>query len=71
MVILMVIQNKPARNSAIELLRIVAMLIIIAFHGHMHSWLDKLDLQQVPEVVTNHMYNVNILFSYFVGWGGI
>ena len=70
MVILMVIQNKPARNSAIELLRIVAMLIIIAFHGHMHSWLDKLDLQQVPEVVTNNMYNANILFSYFVGWGG-
>lgn len=70
MVILMVIQNKPARNSAIELLRIVAMLIIIAFHGHMHSWLDKLDLQQVPEVVTNNIYNVNILFSYFVGWGG-
>lgn len=70
MVILMVIQDKPARNSAIELLRIVAMLIIIAFHGHMHSWLDKLDLQQVPEVVTNNMYNVNILFSYFVGWGG-
>lgn len=68
--ILLVVQDKPVRNSAIELLRIVAMLIIITFHGHLHSWVDKLNLQQIPEIVTNNMCNINVLFSYFVGWGG-
>ncbi len=66
----MVTTTKSRRNSAIELLRIVAMLSIIAFHGHLHFWSDKLKLPQISDVFINNMFNYNILFSYFVGWGG-
>ena len=66
----MVTTTKSRRNSAIELLRIVAMLSIIAFHGHLHFWSDKLKLPQISDVFINNMFNYNILFSYLVGWGG-
>lgn len=49
-------KTKPMRNSNIELLRIVAMFSIIAFHGHIHIRAD--------------MFNYNVLFNYLVGWGG-
>lgn len=63
------VTTKIRRNPAIELLRIVAMLSIIVFHGHLHFGSDKLKLPQISDVFINNMFNYNILFSYFVGWG--
>lgn len=65
----MVTTTKPRRNSAIELLRIVAMLIILANHFSVHGLFHGID-RAVPEIVLNNIYSYQILFTKFVDWGG-
>lgn len=63
------VTTKIRRNSAIELLRIVAMLIIIVNHFSVHGLFHVID-RAVPEIVLNNIYSYQILFTKFVDWGG-
>lgn len=63
----MVATTKLRRNSAIELLRIVAMLIIIADHFGVHGLFHFIDCA-VHKIVLNNIYSYQILFTKFVDW---
>lgn len=63
------VTTKIRRNSAIELLRIVAMLIIIVHHFSVHGLFHAMD-RAVPGIVLNNIYSYQILFTKFVDWGG-
>lgn len=66
----MMIHIKPVRNSAIELLRIIAMFIIIIHHFGVHGILHVLDNGISKEIILNNMFAWQLHFTQIVAWGG-
>lgn len=58
-----VLETKGQRNSSIELLRIAAMLVIIAHHYVVNSGI-------ISEITAENVLQLNSLFCLIFGWGG-
>lgn len=63
-----IINSKKMRNSSLELLRIIAMIIIIMHHFGIHGVFHLLDKSQNILIVDNLSWQ--IIFTQIVSWGG-
>lgn len=63
-----IIKQNKVRNSSIELLRIIAMIIIIMHHFGIHGVFHMLDKSYNILIVDNLSWQ--IIFTQIVSWGG-
>lgn len=57
------IKNESYRNSSIELLRIISIILIIFHHFNVHGIIDKYTMIDIN--------STQYMLSQMIGWGGI